>query len=116
MARHSALKRVSVALALVVVLACSQGCAYFRHRGEDLLEIADIGFTLSAKPGFALYADAVSVLPGGISYVDGYFLGWGGGQFGWTRHYEHCWGLLVIGHETHGWGKFSKSRKMVVLK
>jgi hypothetical protein len=108
MARRSALRRLGVVLAMVWVLAASQGCTYLRYRGEDFLDIADIGFTVSIKPGFALYADAVSVLPLGFSYVDGYFLGWGGGQFGFTRHYEHCWGLLAIGHETHAWGKFSK--------
>jgi hypothetical protein len=41
--------------------------------------------------------------------VDGYFLGLGGGRLGFTRHFETCWGLLVLGHEIHGWGDFDKS-------
>ena len=109
MARLAPLRRLGVVLALGVLLACSQGCSYLRYRGEDLLDIGDFGVTVSIIPGLAIYADAVSVLPFGASYVDGYFVGWGGGQVGFTRHYERCWGLLVIGHETHGWGKFSKS-------
>jgi hypothetical protein len=108
MAGHSVRRRLGVLLALVWVCASSQGCTYLRHRGEDLLDIADIGVTASIKPGFALYVDAVSVLPLGISRVDGYFVGWGGGQVGFTRHYETCWGLLAIGHEVHAWGSFSK--------
>jgi hypothetical protein len=100
--------RLCLAALALLSLSAATGCTYLKHRGEDFLEIVDIGITASWKPGLAVYADGVSVLPGGISYVDGYFLGWGGGQLGATRHFETCWGLLVVGHETHGWGEFDK--------
>jgi len=90
---------------LVLALFASQGCTYLQHRGEDFLEIVDLGVTFSKKPGFAIYGDGVSVLTGGYGYVDGWFAGWGGGQLGVTRHFENCWGVIVFGHEKHGWGK-----------
>jgi hypothetical protein len=93
---------------LALLAAAGGGCTYLRHRGEDLLDVVDLGVTASIWPGFALYADGVSVLPGGISYVDGYFVGIGGGRAGAMRHYETCWGLIAVGHETHGWGDFRK--------
>ncbi len=92
----------------LTVVSLSSVCLYLTHRAQDSAEIVDIGFTASLKPGFALYGDGVSVLPLGISYVDGYFLGWGGGQIGATRHCEKCWGMLAIGHEKHAWGEFNK--------
>ncbi|NLW49723.1 MAG: hypothetical protein GXY85_02625 [Candidatus Brocadiaceae bacterium] len=105
---HRRAGRAALAAALALVLALSQGCTYLRHRGEDLLDLGDFGVTLSIKPGLALYANGVSVSPGGLSYVDGYFLGLGGGRLGFTRHYQRCWGLFVLGHETHAWGDFNK--------
>ena len=116
MRRCSILRRSGILLGLAVLLTAGQGCTYLQHRAEDFAEMMDIGITLSAKPGLAAYADGVSVLAGGFSYIDGYFLGWGGGQVGWTRHYEVCWGLLVLGHETQGWGEFDKSDPKTLSK
>jgi hypothetical protein len=108
MLRDKPVRHALAVVLLIGVLAGSQGCTYAKYRVQDLLDIADIGVSLSWKPGVALYACFASVAPGGFSYVDGYFLGWGGGRIGFTRHFETCWGLLVIGHEVHGWGDFDK--------
>ena len=105
---HSVLARLSGVLILVVLLMAAQGCTYLKYRVQDAAEMMDLGVTFSLKPGLALYADGVSVLPGGFGYVDGYFAGWGGGQLGVTRHHEFCWGVLVLGHERHAWGDFDK--------
>lgn len=93
-------------LVLALVLLTSSGCTYLKYRGEDLLEIVDVGVTLSVKPGFALYGWGVSIAPGGVGYVDGVFVGWGGGQIGITRHYLRAVGVGIIGYEEIGWGKF----------
>ncbi len=85
-------RSVMLSVSALTVVLLSSGCSYLTHRAQDFAEIVDIGFTASLKPGFALYGDGVSVLPLGISYVDGYFLGWGGGRIGVTRHHEKCWG------------------------
>ena len=102
--------RFAAALLTTLVLACMVGCSnYLQYRVDDALEVADIGITVSAKPGLAVYGDGVSVLPGGFGYVDGHFAGLGGGQLGVTRHYEGSVGLLVWGYEEVGWGDFDKN-------
>jgi hypothetical protein len=112
-------KRGAVAAAgvtiLILAVGALQGCTYgkesmtdyLKGRYKDAAEILEVGITLSWKPGFALYADGVSVLPGGWGYVDGYFVGLGGGQIGITRFYQRSVGLLVWGQEKVGWGDFN---------
>ncbi|MHC5035057.1 MAG: hypothetical protein ACYTFZ_08480 [Planctomycetota bacterium] len=118
MSRGRIRARIFTLLALGVLFTASQGCSspgnvgiYLKHRAEDLLDTFDIGVTLSLWPGLAIYADAVSVAPGGIGYVDGWFVGLGGGQLGLTRHYEKSLGLLIWGYEEVGWGEFDKHDK-----
>jgi len=84
----------------------SSGCTYLKYRGQDAMDMIDIGFTFSSKPGFALWYDFVPVIPVGIGYVDGQFLGLGGGQFGLMPHYEESYGLGVWGQEEVGFGDF----------
>ncbi|MCD6416273.1 MAG: hypothetical protein J7M08_06220 [Planctomycetes bacterium] len=105
----SRLRKLAV-VAGAVVLLMSQGCAvgrYFQCRGEDFAEIMDIGVTVTKTPQIGLYWNSLDLLVLGYSDVDGYFAGWGGGQFGVTRHYNNCYGAIV-GHEKVGWGKFNK--------
>ena len=82
-------------LILFIVIAYSvMGCAgstkrmkpdfqtYLKYRADDFAEIVDIGFTISKKPYFALYADELSLLPVGYGHVDGHFVGWGAVRWG----------------------------------
>jgi len=97
------------------LLACllfigAGGCTYLRYRGEDALDMIDIGVTLSKKPGFAVYYDFVPLIPAGVGYVDGYFVGVGGGRVGWMPHYEESVGLGLWGQEKVGFGEFSKEK------
>jgi hypothetical protein len=96
-------RRLAIALSALLLMLCVEGCAYFKHRWDDFTEIADIGFTISKKPYFAFYADELSLLPVGYAHVDGYFIGWGGGQLGKTTHSVHSWGVLAHGSEELGW-------------
>lgn len=114
----SSRSRISMVLLLIIItgLVFIQGCSspksvgqYFKYRYEDFCDMVDIGFTFSAKPGFALYANGVGVSPGGLAYIDGYFLGIGGGQIGPKRYFFKSAGVLVWGHETVGWGDFDKN-------
>jgi len=82
---------------------------YFQDRVEDAFETFDVGLTWSTKPGFAVYGNGVSVSPGGIAYVDGYFLGLGGGQLGVTSFYQASLGLVAWGYEEVGWGDFDRA-------
>lgn len=106
------LSKVGVVLVLGVALLASQGCEavgrYFQYRGEDFLEMVDVGFTFTSEPCIGLYWNSLDLLVAGYSNVDGYFVGWGGGQIGVTRHYNHCYGLIVS-HEEVGWGDFDEN-------
>lgn len=104
-------RRLVMIAALCALMVVSVGCSsvgkYARHRAEDALEMIDLGFTFTAKPCIGLYWNSLDVFPVGYSYIDGYFLGWGGGQLGVTRHYNHCWGFGYAREEI-GWGEFDK--------
>ena len=107
------LGRFGTVLALAVILMASQGCntavgRYFQYRGEDALEMADVGLTITKKPSVGLYWNSLDLLVFGYSDIDGYFVGLGGGQIGMTRHYNKCAGLMVS-EERVGWGNFDKT-------
>jgi len=110
-ASRNVVKRLAFLLVLgALVYGCS-GCAYMQHRGEDALDMIDIGVTVSEKPGFAFYYDFIPVVPIGVGYVDGYFAGLGGGRVGWMRHYERSFGLILWGQEEVGYRKFTSGDK-----
>ncbi|KPK57419.1 MAG: hypothetical protein AMK73_10175 [Planctomycetes bacterium SM23_32] len=95
--------RTLAVAALAVVLSCSVGCTYLVHRSEDALDIVDIGFTFTTKPMIGLYWNSLDIFPVGYSHIDGYFFGWGGGQLGFTRHYDKCYGFGYAYQEI-AWG------------
>jgi hypothetical protein len=109
------LGRFGVVLALAVILVGSQGCntpvgRYFKYRGQDALEMVDVGFTFTKKPCIGLYWNSLDLLVAGYCNIDGYFVGLGGNQIGITRCYAHCYGFIVS-HEEVGWGDFDKNDK-----
>jgi hypothetical protein len=100
------LRRAVLLPALAAALLAASGCAYLRHRAEDFAEIADVGLTVSRKPQWAFYNSFESLAAGGYADYEATFIGWGGGQFGATRHYLKAWGALVWGDERVGWGDY----------
>lgn len=99
-------RRVLGALGLLAIAAGTQGCAltYLRNRGQDALDMFDIGFTFTLKPQFGLYANCPFTVPVGGAKVDGYYAGIGGGRFGIVEHHQDTLGLIVAGHEKVTWG------------
>ncbi|MBM4033882.1 MAG: hypothetical protein FJ291_19185 [Planctomycetes bacterium] len=85
------------------MFAALNGCVYLQHRGDDAVDMADIGLTWSLDPAFALYSNTPVLVPIGWSEVDGYVAGIGGGEIGMTSHYEKCIGLILWGQEEIGW-------------
>jgi len=87
---------------------------YLLDRAEDMMEVAEVGVTVSAEPGFAAYGSFASLTPVGAAYVNGYFIGLGGGQFlglgagrlGHCPFYLSATGVLVWGYEELGWQRF----------
>lgn len=85
------------------------GCAYMRARGNDALDIFDIGVTISphATPDFAAYAGLLNEFNLGYAQVDGTFYGLHNRQFGALDYENHSWGALVWGTSKHGAGAFN---------
>jgi hypothetical protein len=96
------MRRILDSMALLILVLVSTGCGYMRNRGNDLLDVVDIGLTFSAKPQFSAYVNApfVALEPIGYGNVDAKFVGIGGGKASlWSPHFERSAGLLLWGQE-----------------
>lgn len=94
---------------LLLVILLMQGCAYLRDRGNDAMDMVDIGITVNDrwKPQFGLYLDFFSLLPLGYSRVEAKSIGIGNSQIG-LLDFEHAsWGALAWGSEKKGSGTFN---------
>jgi hypothetical protein len=100
---------IALSLVAAVLLLSLQGCTYLAHRGQDAMEVIDLGVTVSKEPGFAFYYDFIPVVPIGVGYVDGYFAGLGGGRAGTMKHYEKSYGAILWGQEEVGFGDYDKA-------
>jgi hypothetical protein len=96
----------AVRLLSVVFIAAftglSSGCAYMANRGNDVLEVLDLGVVYSNhwRPDFALFGNLFNVLPLGYANVDGKVVGLANGRVGVERFVTHnSWGVLLWGAE-----------------
>jgi hypothetical protein len=108
--RKLAVWRVFGLVALIALAVGAQGCAqmgavgtYFLQRGQDALDIPDMGISITSTPQWGFFWNSLEMGPGGWSKIDGHVLGWAGGRLGWVRHYNHCYGLFYL-TENIGWG------------
>jgi len=78
-------KRYRVLLACAALMSAI-GCSstYMKNRGNDLMDIVELGVTTSPvkQPGFALNANCFNIVPVGYAHVCGWFTGLGARQFG----------------------------------
>jgi hypothetical protein len=70
-----------------------------QKRGNDALDIFDVGVTVSGKPGFSLYAGFLNIAALGYSHVDGTFLGIAGRDTGVMPVRNRAAGLFLWGRE-----------------
>lgn len=104
---------ISRSILLICVLAvasslCS-GCAYMKNRGNDALDIFDIGVTVSKEPHLAVYGGFQSLLALGYSDVEGKLIGIGQRQVGVLDMRYNAAGMLVEGYEQFAYGdKFTE--------
>lgn len=94
---------------LISMLALGvSGCGWLSDRGDDALEMFDIGITItdSWAPQFAIYMDYFQFTPIGYSNFDGKFLGIGNTQIGWMDARVKAWGVLASGIEDVQHGVF----------
>jgi len=93
------------AILLVSMFLCS-GCAYLANRGNDALDVLDIGVTASKDPKFALYASDFSIISIGYSNVDGTLVGIGGREVGAMPVRHHAGAVVLYGYERFGYEDF----------
>jgi hypothetical protein len=99
------MKRLLGGMILAGMFICTQGCTYLSNRGQDAMDMVDVGFTFSKDPHFALYYDFIPIIPIGYGKVEGTFAGLGGGKFGTDLpHYEESLGLILWGEERVNFG------------
>jgi hypothetical protein len=89
-------------LSVFVLLSVLSGCAYLKNRGNDAMDMFDLGITVSKKPGFALYMDKPPVMPIGFANVDGKLIGLGRSSFGVHDFREKAVGYVVGGSIQRG--------------
>jgi hypothetical protein len=106
--RMHGLTLLAVCGLLSLSMGCSSALRYAQYRGEDALEMIDLGLSITTTPQVGLYWNSLDILVAGYAKLDGYFLGWGGNQLGWTRMHAHCWGL-GYGYQEIGWGDYDLS-------
>ena len=78
-----------------------------KNRGNDALDVLDIGVTASKDPKFALYASDFSIIAIGYSNVDGTLVGIGGREVGAMPVRQHAGAVLLYGYERFGYEDFN---------
>jgi len=106
------MKKIShllILFSVILILISSIGCSYLKKRGNDALDIFDIGISVTDKwePDFSIYINPFEIAPIGYSRIDGKFLGIGNRQVGWLDHEHRAWGAVVWGSEKAGSGEFN---------
>jgi hypothetical protein len=92
-----------VALLIALALA-AQGCTYAGNRARDFADTMDLGFTLSSRPQFAIYACAFGLAGLGYGHLDGKVLGLFGGRVGLQPMKADVWSAGPIGGQTIQYG------------
>ena len=95
-----AVRRTLVMWIAVAVLALmSSGCAYMSDRGNDAMDMFDMGFTVTSEPRFAVYAGFQSLIALGYSDVDGKMIGIGDRDAGVLDFRHNAAGMVLEGYE-----------------
>lgn len=95
------------------VLTTFPGCAYLKDRGNDALDILDVGLTFSTKPHVAVYAGFQSVLGAGYADVEGKMLGIGNRKVGWLDMRYSAAGSLVEAREEWAYGDYEDDPELI---
>ena len=92
---------------VLVIALClaATGCGYVKHRGQDAVDLFDVGFTVTKRPQFGIYANCPMLAPAGYGKVDGQYVGIGDGRVGVMEHHQDNLGLIVYGREKTTWGQ-----------
>jgi len=103
------LSRKLLLLAVVLAVSTSSGCGYLQARGNDALDILDVGITVSKNPHVAIYTGFNSILTAGYSDMDGHLLGLGHQRFGALHMRYKAAGALLEGYEQVGYEDYTEN-------
>ena len=96
-----------VAAAALGAVSFSSGCAYLEDRGNDALDIFELGVTTSEKPQLSIYAGVVNVITIGYAETDGTFYGLARRQVAAMPFRNRTVGYLLWGKEQLAYGDFN---------
>lgn len=101
----NAVRRMLAMWVTVAVLALmGSGCAYLSDRGNDALDIFDVGLTVTSEPRLAAYCGFQSLIAIGYSDVDGKMIGIGDRRVGVIDFRHNAAGIVLEGYEQLGVG------------
>jgi len=89
------------------------GCAYLKDRGNDALDILDVGITFTKEPRIGLYADFQSIGSLGYAEIDGWMLGIGNRRAGWLPMRYHVGGAVLEGREEWAYGDYESDPDII---
>ncbi len=101
------LSRRLLLLAMVLAVCALSGCSYLQARGNDALDIFDIGITVTKAPHVGIYTGFNSILALGYSDMDGYLLGLGHQHFGALHMRYNGAGAILEGYEQVGYEDYN---------
>jgi len=84
---------------LIALTMLTNGCAYFQARGNDALDVFDIGVTVTKTPHVGVYCGFNSLVGLGYANLDGHMLGIGQRQVGWLPMRFNAGGFVLEGYE-----------------
>jgi len=94
-------------LTVTVAVIVTTGCSYLQNRGNDLLDVMDVGISITdqTRPDFRLYINPF-LFSVGYGNVDGKLIGLGNRHFGIHDFEAHEWGTVLTGQQRYGAGPF----------
>jgi len=96
-----------VLVAIIAAAGCTGCGTYWRNRGNDALQMWDVGLSVSSRPYLAfLPADYMNVTPIGFSRIEGRYIGVYKAKWASLKLSDDIWGVLVCGSQTLTIGEF----------
>jgi len=110
--RVRGLWRVGMAMVAAAAFVSLSGCSsYLEKRGQDAVQMLEIGITHTDQPSNAFFVCGVSIVGFGAANLEGTFTGMGGNQIGTTKFYYRSVGYGLWTYEEIGWGDYDKTRQ-----
>ena len=92
-------------LFLFLVFPFLTSCAYLHNRGNDALDVFDVGVTITEEPRVSVYAGFMNLMSLGYANLDqGTLIGIGSREIGAIPMRQNASGIIVYGREQFAFG------------